>query len=361
MLNTVILKPTRNCNAKCVYCSSPPITSSQWSIDNLRTTFNNLRSNLSNKVTIIWHGGEPLLMGREFFHSAKELLDTEFDRYRYSLQTNLLAFDESWVSTIHTIFRSILSTSYEPGGLYRLYNGTAKEYSNQFENRIRLLDETKLRCAVTGVYFDETLDLIPKLYDFAASHRSVIAIRVNHGMALGRASIHTDSTLIPPNPIKLSQEYIKLFHRWIVDQPDFSVQPFKDMIQMLTAADSRRCPWTSECFNKIIGIEPDFSIYNCSDQASYDSKLRFGNILEKPLDQIYQTPEVVKILHKCKKITPSTCFDCEYFDLCGGGCRVFAFSEMFNSHCVWKDLFRTLHRHLEAGKLDWYLNSELNR
>ena len=68
MINVVIIKPTKMCNADCVYCAAPPEVNGgdKWSLSDFKTIFRNLQDSLSPTVDFIWHGGEPMLWGHNF-------------------------------------------------------------------------------------------------------------------------------------------------------------------------------------------------------------------------------------------------------------------------------------------------------
>jgi sulfatase maturation enzyme AslB (radical SAM superfamily) len=65
----VVLKPTFQCNAQCEYCNVPQV-SGRMELRVLDALFRGIGSIMDKDpdcgVTILWHGGEPLVMGKAY-------------------------------------------------------------------------------------------------------------------------------------------------------------------------------------------------------------------------------------------------------------------------------------------------------
>ena len=80
---TVIVKPTHNCNLRCKYCYVPD-SAEQGLMDDI-TLANTIEKtvkyvgkvdgpdNKNPRTHFIWHGGEPLLMGINFFQKIVDI------------------------------------------------------------------------------------------------------------------------------------------------------------------------------------------------------------------------------------------------------------------------------------------------
>ena len=70
---TVIAKPTHSCNLGCKYCYvSTEAEKGVMSEETLENMIDKVVS-LHEKVSFIWHGGEPLLMPLDFYRQAVQL------------------------------------------------------------------------------------------------------------------------------------------------------------------------------------------------------------------------------------------------------------------------------------------------
>lgn len=65
---SVLIKLTENCNLRCAYCfhSESGYTDTILNIEDLKKFINLLFSEY-NSIKIIWHGGEPLLVGLDYY------------------------------------------------------------------------------------------------------------------------------------------------------------------------------------------------------------------------------------------------------------------------------------------------------
>ncbi|MCK5506245.1 MAG: hypothetical protein KAJ10_13855, partial [Thermodesulfovibrionia bacterium] len=76
---TLILKATEKCNSNCYYCDvvHKKNTGTSMSLETLETVFIRinefLKAEPDERIEILWHGGEPLLLGPEYFRSALKL------------------------------------------------------------------------------------------------------------------------------------------------------------------------------------------------------------------------------------------------------------------------------------------------
>src|ERR1700751_453664 len=69
----IIIQPTPFCNIDCSYCYLPNRHDrTTLSLSDLRSIFENVLSfpTISEQVTVVWHAGEPLVLGTEYYDKA---------------------------------------------------------------------------------------------------------------------------------------------------------------------------------------------------------------------------------------------------------------------------------------------------
>jgi len=101
-LSPVIKAVSGGCNLRCNYCfysgNQPEIK--RMSVDTLEALTKHLLESPSKHFNFIWHGGEPMLLGIEFYEKALEA-QTRYKRsdqdIRNSLQTNATLINQGWV------------------------------------------------------------------------------------------------------------------------------------------------------------------------------------------------------------------------------------------------------------------------
>lgn len=79
---TIILKPTSECNFRCSYCYHAD-TNYERGRMSLELFEEIIQKSVSyyNDIVLIFHGGEPLLMGYDFFVKALEIIKKYTTKY----------------------------------------------------------------------------------------------------------------------------------------------------------------------------------------------------------------------------------------------------------------------------------------
>lgn len=99
-LGQIVLQPTTACNLNCTYCYLPnrkqALQMSPSVTECLATSITEM--NLNYAVPLVWHGGEPLMLGKTRF--AKLIEPLEILRVNgkivHGLQTNGASIDQEW-------------------------------------------------------------------------------------------------------------------------------------------------------------------------------------------------------------------------------------------------------------------------
>lgn len=322
-ISTVIAKPTVLCNADCVYCSTPPTTKTMWSEENFSFFLKRLYKVFSDSVVWIWHGGEPLLMGPDFYKKCHEIAEKHQketgQKIKFSVQTNLLLYNsKTWKEIFGHIFEGRVSTSYDPDEKLRTLKGSASRYANRFKNKLENVLEDGFRPLVIGTFDENTIDYAYKMYDFSKSKPNGMRfnIRINYRYPAGKAS----GTGFAISPKKYGTVLVDIFDMWIRDNPGFLVTPLDQMLKLVVGLERDRCPWTPKCANGIMEIGPNGDVHTCGEFADLkDDKYRYGNIMHHSGSALLQS-EAAKAVRKRVIKIHGDCALCEHYDVCGGGC-----------------------------------------
>ena len=345
MIGVVILKPTRDCNADCSYCSSPPDGEDNWTIDTFKKIFDRLEPNLSDHAVLIWHGGEPMLMGPQFYYDAWDYVQSKRPTIAFSIQSNILLYKNSrWFDLFKNVFKGSISTSFDPDEKNRTIKGNSVKYTKQFDRKIDELIDDKFFPLVIGTYSKETAPLAVKMYNRSLKYEQEggtgFDIRVNYMYPIGRVTSEAEFI----SPADYWHLLIDLYDRWIDEVPEFNVVPLSEMLRKTIGVELvNKCPWTSKCGGTFIAIEPNGDCYNCSEFADLDDlRYSFGNIINGTLYgtkrevmpgftrkainvdtmgiELMTTPAARH--HKRRElIMPPDCRTCDHFKECEGGCH----------------------------------------
>ena len=334
----VILKVTDACNLRCKYCynSERSYDSACLSHERFEKLLNVLLTGY-NLIHIIWHGGEPLTAGLEYFERA---MDIERKIHiqsgvviENSIQTNGTLIDSNWIRFFKKYdFKVGISFDGKDNDRYR--QGTEKT-----RRAMALLQDAGLRFGCNAVVADNSYDLAEN-YDFFKS-----------------MGVSFDfSPLIPEGGAKELPSFdvaayagamVDLFDRWIYDTNGVGIRTFGLYLNLACGGNYRICSCCS-CHMKYLSISHDGTVYNCGrdSMGSYP----FGNIDDfESVSDIFESDGAIELIsgsirrrEKCKE-------SCEYFSLCAGGCADIAISEggidqIPANHCY---LFKTVYAHVE--------------
>lgn len=318
-ISTVIIKPTKACNADCSYCCAPPDGAPKWDIDAFRSVFDALAPKLHPTATFIWHGGEPMLLGPAFYEQAWEYARSRMPLVRFSLQSNLLSYSARWRPVFENIFKGSISTSWDPDETARTYKGNAELYAKLFASRIDRVLNDGWQPKIISTFDEETMPMAHKVYDLAmerARNGLIHDIRLNYRYPAGRVA-ETGPAILPRT---YGQTLIEIYDRWIKDEPDFLVTPLDQMLMAVAGGELARCPWTSNCTGKIVAIEPNFDVHNCGEFADLDDgAFAFGNLIEDGIEACLSSANARKLAARRIK-HPESCKSCVHFEECEGGC-----------------------------------------
>lgn len=318
MIYTVITKPTKECNADCTYCSAPPDGVNKWSIDDFKDYFDRLKPYLGRGAVFIWHGGEPMLMGPEFYLQAYEYAQARAPQVRFSIQTNLLSYSSKrWFDVFAGVFKGSISTSFDPDEQHREYKGSTAKYTQLFFDRLNDCIADGFQPMVIGTYTEATAHLGHQMYDISRAYGDRgFPLRFNYRYPAGREAGAGEVI----QPATYGRMLLDLYNRWIEDIPAFTITPLDQMLLKVTGAETARCPWVNSCGGRFIGLEPNGDIYNCADFADLnDPKYCFGNLREKTVPELMAS-EAAREIRRRRYKTPATCQACRHYDDCEGGC-----------------------------------------
>jgi radical SAM protein with 4Fe4S-binding SPASM domain len=128
----VYLRIFEGCNLKCKHCFIPA-NPKKIDLEKIKDIPSLLNKKISkgSKILLQWHGGEPTLLGKKYLEQAIHLIEEHGTDYEWihGIQTNLVNFDESWVSLYKNHFDNEIGVSWDP--IIRRYD-TGDE-STQFE------------------------------------------------------------------------------------------------------------------------------------------------------------------------------------------------------------------------------------
>lgn len=179
VFNEIILKVTNRCNLNCSYCYVFNQGDSSYKDEVSRlsdTTAFELLSKLELYVkkhnlktfTIIFHGGEPLLVGIEFYEKFI-MLTSEIvisAQIEFAIQTNATLLTQEWCAFFkkQNIQVGLSIDGPEKASIYRVYKTSGKPAYNEIIRGLNLLKEAQIDISTLSVI---NVDIEPdKMYAF---------------------------------------------------------------------------------------------------------------------------------------------------------------------------------------------------
>jgi len=320
MLNTIIIKPTHKCNADCSYCCvANHDTSFKMTFEDFKRYFDNLIPVLHDRATFIWHGGEPMILGTDFYYKCHEYAIKSKPDIQFSMQSNILLYNKDWKELILKVMNGGVSTSYDPDEKSRTIGGNTKKYHEVFFNKLEQLVNDNLSTVVIATFGEETIPYAHKMYEFAnhySQNAKSFGIRLNYRDPEGR--MKNKGVMVQPE--LYGQMLIDIYNRWIKEVPNFKIIPMSQLLSKVLGHEENRCPWTASCARSFIGLEPNGDVYNCASFSDIErEEFCFGNLNSASIQEILNSGPAIKLQRRVHKL-PDECIACPHFQECRGGC-----------------------------------------
>ena len=346
---TLLAKPTgAACNLACEYCfylsreQLYPGSSFRMNDGVLEAYICQLLASLpSGEVNLAWQGGEPTLMGLDFFKRSVILAN----RYKrpdqhlsHSLQTNGIILNDTWCaffkehdfliglsidgpSTLHNTFRV------DKGG-----QGSYEQARRAWDLLQKHNVDVNILCAVHSAnathplevyrFFRDELDarfiqFIPIVEQKSPGTR----FQMENGFQGKRIHSARKGALVSKRsvePMQFGFFMIAIFDEWVQrDIGSVFVQLFDSALASWCGLPANVCLFRETCGLSLV-LEHNGDLYSCDHFV--DPLHCLGNILEKPLSELVNCSAQHQFGMEKRDRLPETCRRCEVYFACHGEC-----------------------------------------
>lgn len=321
-----IMKVTRASPLRCSYCND-------WRADDSKMPFSvlahlivqALRHPTLKDAEFIWHGGEPLLLGRSFFKKALYLQSKarrSGQKIVNVIQSNGLLLDELWIDFLHGHHISIGLSLDGPRELQDNQRATVMGRGS-FDDTMRalhLLRKRQIDCAVSVVVTKRTLEYGPeKMLDFLLENsiKTVAFLRQEPK----RSDTGESDFLSGIRNSDYSLYMQKLFDNWYQrNDSNMRIRNFDNIFSGIIADMPFLCTNCGDCIGQFFGVNLNGDIFHCDRYATDpDSRFKLGNILTDSFDEIVQG-KALQSLKNWNKDRVLKCRNCSWYSICHGGC-----------------------------------------
>jgi uncharacterized protein len=303
-----------------------------------------LAAHRTPEVTVAWQGGEPTLMGLDFFRRSVALVEKHKkpgQTVAYTIQTNGTRLDDAW-GAFFTEHNFLVGLSVDgPGALhdaYRVDKGGAGSFERVMEGWQVLRRhevEVNILCTVHAANADHPVEVYRFFRDeLGAQFIQFIPIveratpeslpQVNRGWGQrpgGSRPLYTQEDYMVTRRSVKPKQYgaflIGVFEEWVRrDVGEVYVQIFDVTLGSYVGQHSL-CIFSPTCGNAL-ALEHNGDLYACDHFVEPDYLL--GNILEKAMIELVAWDQQHKFGLDKRGSLPRYCRECEVRFACHGGC-----------------------------------------
>jgi uncharacterized protein len=319
---SLLIKPaSADCNLRCDYCfyiEHLTNKKTRMNYETLEKVIYSYMSNNQNQYSFAWQGGEPTIMGVEFFKKALELqtkLLPKGSSLVNSLQTNATLIDEE-MAAFFTENKFLLGVSLDgPRSYHNLYRKTIEDGPSHAKvmQGIDCLRKAKTEFNILTLVSNINVQNPKEIYKYFKDkgffyHQYIPCVEEKMGKTL---------------PWSITGEQwgdflLGIFKQWVRnDIHKVSIREFDSIINYLVTGVPSVCTMDKDCRQYFV-VEYSGDIYPCDFFVSEEMKL--GNINNNNFEELWESEQFRKF-GKAKMDFSEDCLSCPYLELCYGGCQ----------------------------------------
>jgi uncharacterized protein len=333
----LLAKPTGAiCNLNCQYCfflakeQLYPGSSFRMADDLLETYIQQLlAAHRTPEVTVAWQGGEPTLMGLDFFQRSIELVEKHKQpgqQVTHTLQTNGTRLTDDW-GRFFKQHNFLVGLSIDgPQPLHDTYRvdkrdrGTFHQVMQGWQILKRHQVDINILCTVNAANGDHPLEVYRFFRDeLGAEFIQFIPIieRVNEdGSTLIQSGNQVTERSVQPE--QFGRFLIGVFDEWVRrDVGKVFVQHFDAALANWVGVPPSVCIFSKTC-GTALALEHNGDLYSCDHFVEPDYKL--GNIQDTPMIDLIASDQQRQFGQAKADTLPAYCRNCEVRFACNGGC-----------------------------------------
>ena len=326
-LESILIKPAGpDCNLACEYCfylekAEVFHDTERHRMDDatLEVMISQMLHQPVRNISFNWQGGEPTLMGLDFFRKAVEL-QQQYGRGQQvsnSLQTNGLLLDDQWYQFLKE-YRFLVGLSLDgPEHVHDRYRKTvtgAGSYGRVLKSCQAMLKSGVEVNALT-VLNNHSVKHLDEIY---RHHKALGLSFMQFIPCLETAADEIASFSLSPEAY--GEALCQLFDLWTADFhegfPTTSIRHFDSLFYHYVGMEPPDCTMRKACGVYLV-VEHNGDVFPCDFFVDEERKL--GNLKFDKLVDLFNS-EKQKSFGDLKADLPEQCLSCEWLKYCRGGC-----------------------------------------
>lgn len=317
----VRVKLTDGCNLRCKYCFQKANQYKETKLDlNILEKFCRVTFPYYDEIKIIWHGGEPTIVGQEYISKCMELVKSQakiFDvKVKFGIQTNGTLLNSDFVKFLKR----------ENIGVGLSFDCTSNCETRgpistiKFNNVKKLLETNDMDINIISIVSGINYKNLLKDYEYLKQNQ------INARFDYYEKDIEKYIDLLDIKPEQYIHSMIELFNVWINDENcNIRLEPFGNLITACFQGYSTMCIHNS-CLRRWLCIEPSGDVTPCN--RIFPKEYTYGNLKDlHDIREVYTSKGFQSLLtsatkrrEKCKEV-------CSIYNYCEGGCNYDALCE----------------------------------
>jgi len=324
---TVLIKPAGpDCNLACRYCFYSPKAALYPDTTRHRMSPETLERFLSEYLPVAglnptfgWQGGEPTLMGLDFFRKAVSLqrrLGQDGQVVGNGLQTNGALIDREWAGFVAR-WKFLVGISLDgPAEVHNRYrvNHGGQPSLDLILKGLRHLQRQGAEFNALVMVTSYSAPRADEVWDFLVG----LGVRHLQFIPCVEADPQTgELSEFTVSPDAYGDFLCRAYDRWVADDaPNVFVRDFDDLLHQYVRGTSPTCLFQERCGSYFV-LEHNGDVYACD--FFVEPEWRLGNVMKTPLTELVSGPLFGQFADR-KAELGETCQACEWVSLCHGAC-----------------------------------------
>ena len=332
---TLLIKPSgSDCNIDCRYCF----------YKDRAPEFGRGKQRMSDKVLeklvkdymqlgfpvsgFAWQGGEPTLMGVDFFRRAVQLQKkhgTPGQQVSNTLQTNGILLDDEWCRFFHDN-KFLLGISIDGPKEFHDYYRLDRSGAGTFDKVMRGIQTCKkynVEFSALVLLNNKSVGHPDRLFDFLIENdmtylQFIPCVETDpRRFASQNRSSGGEIADFSITPQQYGEFLCRIFDRWYDYGPEkLNIRDFDSIVTFYVLGKHTICAYSKQCAGFVV-VEHTGDAFCCEFFVGPNGHL--GSILETPMEKLAAGSKK-RAFARAKQNLSNKCLVCKYLDICRGGC-----------------------------------------
>ena len=266
-----------------------------------------------------WQGGEPTLMGLDFYKKAVQLQQKYTDPGHIvtnALQSNAVLLDEQWCKFLSRN-KFLVGISLDGPREYHDYYRVDNAGNVSFDKVMTAIENCrrhKVEFNILILLNNKNVEAVDELFDFFRDNK------IKYLQFIPCIERDTATGQIAEFSITAEQYgnfLCRIFDRWIEHSPEkISIRTFDSVLSYCLTGRHSVCTFSPMC-NDYVVVEHNGDVFSCD--FFVEQQWRLGNIFETPIDKLAAGKRKQQFAQNKSNIS-NKCLVCRYLSACRGGC-----------------------------------------